>query len=90
MGYAHRREQGNRLYVRQPPGARTDDNQVNIGSKTVYATMQPTFALCCPSASMGVEWMGSDSEALEVTAKGVAKESIDSCLGVEVGVRCVC
>jgi hypothetical protein len=35
--------------------------------------MQPVFELPCPSASMGVEWMGSDSEA---TVKRVAKESI--------------
>ena len=76
--------------MRQSPGERTESNRVDVGRTIVYATMQPTFALCCPSASMGVEWMGSDSEALEVTAKRVAKESIDCCLGVEVGVRCVC
>ena len=42
----------------------------------VYATMQPMLALCCPSASIGAEQMGSDSEALDATAKRVAKESI--------------
>jgi hypothetical protein len=38
--------------------------------------MQPTPEPPCPSASMGVEWMGSDSEALEATVKRMAKESI--------------
>ena len=38
--------------------------------------MHPVPELLCPSASMGVEWMGSDSEALEVMVKRVAKESI--------------
>ena len=28
------------------------------------------------SASMGVEWMGSESDTLDVTVKRVAKESI--------------
>ena len=28
------------------------------------------------SASMGVEWMGSESDALDVTVKRVTKESI--------------
>ena len=38
--------------------------------------MQPVPEPPCPSASMGVEWMGSDSEALEATVKRMAKESI--------------
>ena len=38
--------------------------------------MQPTPEPSCPSASLGVEWMGSDSEALDVTMKRVAKKSI--------------
>ena len=38
--------------------------------------MQPVPEPPCPSASMGAEWMGSESEALDVTAKRVAKESI--------------
>jgi hypothetical protein len=46
-----------------------------IGLTTVYATMQPGGPLF-PSESMGVEWMGSDSEVLDVTVKRVAKESI--------------
>jgi hypothetical protein len=38
--------------------------------------MQPVPGLPFPSASMGAEWMGSDSEELDVMAKSVAKESI--------------
>ena len=38
--------------------------------------MQPVPEPPCPSASMGVEWMGSDSGALDMTVKRVAKESI--------------
>ena len=38
--------------------------------------MQPVPEPPCPSASMGVEWMGSESEALDVTVKRGAKESI--------------
>ena len=50
-----------------------------LGITTAYATMQPMPGLGFPSASIGVERMGSDSGALEV--KRVAKESI----GVWVG-----
>ena len=50
-------------------------NEIDIGT-TVYATMQPVPGLPFPSASMGAEWMGSDSEELDVMAKSVAKESI--------------
>ena len=46
--------------------------------------MQPAPEPLCPSASMGVEWIGSDSKALYVTVKMVAKESIV----VWVWVRC--
>jgi hypothetical protein len=38
--------------------------------------MQPVPGLPFPSASMGAEWMGSDSEELDVMVKSVAKESI--------------
>ena len=38
--------------------------------------MQATPELACPSASMGVEWVGSESDMLYVTVKRVAKESI--------------
>ena len=38
--------------------------------------MQPVPGLPFPSASMGAEWMGSDSEVLDVRVKNVAKESI--------------
>jgi hypothetical protein len=38
--------------------------------------MQPPPEPGCPSASMGAEWMGSESEALDVKVKRVAKESI--------------
>jgi len=48
-------------------------NQIDIELTTVYATMQPPPPVPCPSASMGVDWMGSDSEVL---VKRVAKESI--------------
>ena len=58
----------------------TEGNQVDIGrysaTWTVYETMQPVPEPPCPSASMGAEWMGSESEALDVTVKRVAKESI--------------
>jgi hypothetical protein len=47
-----------------------------VGVITAYATMQPMPGLEFPSASIGVEWMGSDSGALEVTAKTGAKKSI--------------
>ena len=38
--------------------------------------MQPVPGLPFPSESMGAEWMGSDSEELDVMVKSVAKESI--------------
>ena len=41
--------------------------------------MQPVPGLPFPSASMGAEWMGSDSEELDVRVKSVAKESIVVC-----------
>ena len=53
----------------------TEVNRIGIG-KTVYATMQPVPGLPFPSASMGAEWMGSDSVVLDVKVKSVAKESI--------------
>jgi hypothetical protein len=55
--------------------ALTEGNEIDIGT-TVYATMQPVPGLPFPSASMGAEWMGSDSEELDVMVKSVAKESI--------------
>ena len=61
-------------------------NQIDIGLTTVYATMQPGGPAGSPSASMGVDWMGSDSEVLEATVKRVAKESI-VVSGVEVRMR---
>ena len=45
-------------------------------ARSVYATMQPVPGPPCPSASMGVEGMGSDSEELDVMVKSVEKESI--------------
>ena len=53
----------------------TEGHEIDIGT-TVYATMQPVPGLPFPSASMGAEWMGSDSEALDVMVKSVEKESI--------------
>ena len=55
--------------------ALTEGNEIDIGT-TVYATMQPRPGLGFPSASIGVERMGSDSEELDVMVKSVAKESI--------------
>ena len=57
------------------PKTLTKGNEIDIGT-TVYATMQPVPGLPFPSESMGAEWMGSDSEMLEVTVKSEAKESI--------------
>jgi hypothetical protein len=71
MGYAHKHEQEERDSRRD--SVLTGGNQ---GLTTVYATMQPGGPASCPSASMGIEWMGSDSDVLDVTVKRVAKESI--------------
>jgi hypothetical protein len=57
------------------PKTLTKGNEIDIGT-TVYATMQPVPGPPFPSESMGAEWMGSDSEVLEVTVKSEAKESI--------------
>jgi hypothetical protein len=57
------------------PKTLTEGNGIDIGT-TVYAMMQPVPGLPFPSESMGAEWMGSDSEMLEVTVKSEAKESI--------------
>jgi hypothetical protein len=60
--------------------------------------MQPPPPVPCPSASMGVEWMGSDSEVLEAAVKRVAKESIvvwvvvrwfDKCLRIRGSLKLV-
>jgi hypothetical protein len=74
MGYAHKvsKEKDD-----SPRGCLPKAIRLTLGGiPRVYATMQPTPEPPCPSASMGVEWMGSDSEALDVTVKRVAKESI--------------
>ena len=63
------------------PQGRTEGIQIDIELTAVYATMQPQPVLDCPSASMGVEWMGSDSsesDVLDVMVKRVANESIDT------------
>ena len=57
MGYSHKVSKENR---RQSLRVRTEGNQIHIALTTVYATVQPGGPLS-PSASMGVEWMGSDS-----------------------------
>ena len=60
---------------RPTPKTLTEGDEIDVGT-TVYATMQPVPGLPFPSESMGAEWMGSDSEMLEVTVKREEKESI--------------